>query len=108
MRYLLILFLSIITANAYCYYLPCDLNIKMAEQQTQMALEKEYLNTNQELQKTILEYKNKISKLKELKKELEIELKLTKEQLLKNQELIFIVKKYNKIKAINIDVKANE
>jgi ethanolamine ammonia-lyase large subunit len=80
----------------------------MAEQQTQMALEKEYLNTNQELQKTILEYKNKISKLKELKKELEIELKLTKEQLLKNQELIFIAKKYNKIKAINIDVKANE
>lgn len=60
MRYLLIFILSAVVLNAKCYYLPCNNNIQMAEQSTKVSLESEYLKTNEELQKTILEYKNKI------------------------------------------------
>ncbi|CAD7289540.1 hypothetical protein LMG7974_01617 [Campylobacter majalis] len=95
---------------AKCYYIPCDGNVNMAEQQTKAKLQPEFEGVMSELKILKEKYGLNLKAYEKSNELLREQIALTKEKALKNKELVFLLRKFNQSLSltINAEVTADE
>lgn len=100
--------LSFFSTSLYakCYYVPCNPNISLAKSSTQSSINAKFEEVMRELELLKQNYENHLSLLKNNNEKLNIQIALMKKRLLKNKELLFLMKKFNNIENNHISQEA--
>lgn len=70
-------------------------------------LKNNYKNIDSALKDIKREYEKLLDELKESNKKLDVAIKLSKEKLLREKEIAFLLKKYNELQSLNNDIRAS-
>lgn len=98
-----------VIANAVCYEIPCPSIIANGfEQQTEQTLKRQYSSLNDELKAVKSQYDDLLNNLKDSNKKLELAIKLNKQKLLKEKEMVFLLTQFNALQGVHNSIRAED